>query len=114
MKTLAQTRGDTVGYNFTRVASDGSVITAKPDEIYFTVKESYKTPNFILQKTMSDMLQAEDGKWSFVLQSYDTDCLPYGTYVYDIEIVKDGAVITIAKGKFILTEESTWAINEEK
>lgn len=109
---LKQTRGDTVGYNFQRKDSEGTAITTEPQAIYFTVKARWTDRHPLIQKTKSDMTMDEDGYWHFTIQSFETDNLPYGEYVYDIEVIDNDAVQTIVKGKFTLTEESTWHINE--
>lgn len=111
-RNLSQTRGDTAGYYFTRVDTEGEPITTAPQSIYFTVKRSFNDSRAILQKKMSDMTMAEDGTWHFVIQAGETDGLPYGDYVYDIQVTDDDAVTTIVKGKFTLTPEATWRSNE--
>lgn len=110
--TLTQTRGDTRGYYFTRVDGAGQVISATPDSLYFTVKTSFNTPQFVLQKSLADMTIDEEYVYHFTILPEDTERLPYGTYVFDIQVTQDGVVTTIAKGKFVLTQEATWAINE--
>lgn len=109
---LKQTRGDTRQYYFKRLDNEGHAITTTPEGLYFTVKQSFECPRPLFQKTLNNMAMDEDGTWRFTVEAADTNKLPYGNYVYDIEVVDDGAVTTISKGKFILTGESTWAINE--
>lgn len=106
------TRGDTVGYNFQRKNADGTVITTEPDAIYFTVKRSWNDRRPVIQKKKSDMIMDPDGTWHFTVQAQDTDGLRYGNYVFDVEVIDDDAVQTIAKGVYTLAEESTWHINE--
>ena len=110
--TLTQTRGDTRGYYFTRVDGAGNVITSTPDSLYFTVKTSFGVPKFVLQKTLDDMTVDEEYAYHFTIEPEDTESLPYGGYVFDIQVTQDSVVTTIAKGKFVITEEATWAINE--
>lgn len=109
---IKQTRGDTRSYKFTRLDPQGEVITAIPDSLYFTVKTSYNTPNFVIQKTLDDMTIDEENVYHFTIEPNDTEQLPYGTYVFDIQVTQDGVVTTIAKDKFVLTQEATWVINE--
>ena len=106
------TRGDTAGYNFQRKDAEGNVITTTPDALYFTVKAKWTDENALIQKTINDMTKDEDGTWHFVIQAGETDGLPYGNYVYDIEVIDDDAVQTISKGIITLTEEATWQANE--
>lgn len=112
MTNLTQTRGDTAGYNFQRKDSEGHVITTTPDALYFTVKASWTDKTALIQRTIDEMTMDSDGTWHFTVQSTDTNALPYGDYVYDIEVIDDDAVQTICKGKYTLTVESTWHINE--
>lgn len=109
---LKQTRGDTAGYNFQRKNAQNVVITTEPQALYFTVKERWTDKSFLLQKRMNEMTMDADGTWHFTIQSFDTDNLPYGDYVYDVEAIDNDAVQTIAKGKFTLTVEATWKINQ--
>lgn len=106
------TRGDTAGYNFQRKDAEGNVITTTPDALYFTVKAKWTDEKALIQKTINDMTKDEDGTWHFVIQSGETDGLPYGNYVYDIEVIDDDAVQTISKGMLTITEEATWQVNE--
>ena len=106
------TRGDTAGYNFQRKDAEGNVITTTPDALYFTVKAKWTDEKALIQKTINDMTKDEDGTWHFVIQSDETDGLPYGNYVYDIEVIDDDAVQTISKGMLTITEEATWQVNE--
>lgn len=112
MSNLIQTRGDTAGYFFQRLNTDGAVITDTPDKLYFTIKSTFGSKDALLQKTLADMTMEQDGTWKFVIQAQETDHLNYGSYVYDIEVIDDDRVSTIAKGKFTLTEEATWKVNE--
>lgn len=109
---IKQTRGDTRSYKFTRLDPQGEVITTIPDALYFTVKTSYDVQTPVIQKTIDNMAMGEDGTWRFTIEASDTNDLAYGTYVYDIEVINNGAVTTISKGKFVLEGESTWAVNE--
>lgn len=113
MTNLTQTRGDTAGYTFKRVNAQGETITTTPDKLYFTIKQSFHSKTPMLQKTIDDMTMAEDGTWSFVIQAGETDNYEFGSYVYDIEVIDNDRVSTIAKGKFTLTEEATWKTNED-
>lgn len=110
---LNQTRGDTGNFTFQCLDTQGAVITAIADAIYFTVKTSWDTAPAVIRKTIDDMTFDDDGTYHFTIEPEDTEGLRYGLYVYDIEVTRDGVVTTIAKGKLAITEESTWAINKE-
>ena len=103
------TRGDTGRFKFQRIDDEGQPITTIPDAIYFTVKKSYQSSSVILQKTLADMELDQDGTFHFVIDPTDTETLPYGHYVFDIEVTDSDYVQTIAKGAFVLLEESTWS-----
>lgn len=110
---LKQTRGDTWGYKFQRTDTSKEVIMEAPDEMYFTVKNSFNDQTPVIQKTLDEMYMDESGYWHFTITPQDTDNLPYGKYVGDVERIIGDDVKTIAKGTFTLTEESTWALNQK-
>ena len=109
---MTHIRGDTGAFKFQRLDMSGDPITSTPDAMFFTVKKSFSDNAYVLQKTLSDMTLKEDNFWHFVLEPGDTASLAYGSYVYDIEVTADGYVKTIAKGKLMIEEESTWATNK--
>lgn len=85
------------------------------DEIYMTVKRSAEHPQFIFQKSLSKgtIERTDPGEYQFEIEPEDTDNLPYGTYVFDIELIKKNEIKTTFVGKFIITHEVTFAGNEE-
>ncbi len=105
-------RGDTGAFKFQRLNSGGEPITSIPDEMFFTVKKSFSFNAYVLQKKLSDMMLGEDNCWHFTIEPSDTATLDYGTYVYDIEVTTGEYVQTIAKGKLVIEEESTWESNK--
>lgn len=109
---MKQIRGDTKKYKFQRKKADGTVITDRPDSLYFTVKNSYNDPLPVIQKTLNDMTLDQDGTYHFTIEPEDTDNLKYKTYVYDIQVTAGGIKTTIAKGNFVIKEEVTFARNE--
>jgi hypothetical protein len=54
------------------------------------------------------MAMDRNGVWRFTIENADTEGLSYGIYVFDLQVTENGAVTTIAKGKFELTQEATW------
>lgn len=110
--TLRQTRGDTRRYKFQRKDINGKLITILPDKIYFTVKKDWTRQAAVLQKTIADFTIDEDFVYRFTIYPDETESLKYGEYVFDVEVIQDSVKTTIAKGKFILTEEATFAENE--
>ena len=105
-------RGDTSPLMFQRLNDAGQPIAELPDKMYFTVKKTTKSPNPIIQKTLDDMELGEDEYFHFTIEPEDTDGLPYGTYVFDLEVINGGAKQTIAEGSFTVGDEVTFRRNE--
>ena len=73
------------------------------DEVTFTVKENTDTRKIVIQKTITD------GR--IVVDPTDTEHLPYGDYVYDVQLrhISDGYTDTVIPPRlFRLTEEVTF------
>lgn len=114
-------RGDTKRYQFQRKDADGGVVTERPAGLFFTVKPSWSTEEPLFQKTIDDMEFDDDpesetyGYWCFTIRPEDTNALAYGSYVCDIEVIRDADKLektTIMKDQFNILGESTWAANE--
>lgn len=88
---MKQIRGDTRKYYFQRKNADGEVITSRPDSLYFTVKKDYRAEDFLIQKTLDDMILDDDGTCDggVVLKS------PGGTR-YKITVDNSGNLTTTA------------------
>lgn len=108
------TRGDTHSYKFQRLDGEKQPIEEQAPSIYFTVKDSNNEKEIIFQKTIEDMTFDENYFYHFTIWPEDTNDMYYGSYDYDIEVkYTDGNYVrTIAKGKFIVEEETTWKANE--
>lgn len=110
---IKMTRGDYAAFHFHREDAEGKVILEKATAVYFTVKVSAQDETLAFQKTLDDMTFDENGEYHFAVEPTDTNGLGYGDYVYDLEVIaSDNPKQTIAKGKFVLDWESTWASNE--
>ena len=106
-------RGDTCPISFDITDSSGNALDLSSAEVYFTMKKSYATQNYILQKKKSTGgITFDDTKGTLVLEHNDTAELNYGNYVYDIQIKSGNYVKTLALGTITLTNESTWKANE--
>ncbi len=110
---LFMTRGDTMPLKFQRKDAEGKVITTSPSEMTFTVKRSWDVENALICKHLADMTKDEENVWHVAIEPENTENLPYGAYVWDIEVVTAEYVCTIAKGELMLTEEATWEENRE-
>ena len=100
--TITLTRGDTFMVAIEMYDSEGNVYTpSEGDAIRFAAKASYEDIIPLIKKDIpiNTML--------LELEPKDTKELPFGTYVYDIQLTKSsGEVDTfISKAKLKLTEE---------
>lgn len=111
-QTKYMVRGDSKAYKFQRKDREGNILTDTPTTLFFTVKTSFKTQEYVLQKNLENMFITQDGYWHFVLNPEDTENLSYGKYCWDIQVVQDGFKTTISRGHLFLTDESTWKENE--
>lgn len=99
------TRGDTakLSIDITNDVSETDYILQEDDVLRFTVKKSTSTKDISFQKVCQgdNLIHIEPG---------DTNELPYGGYVYDVELTRsNGDVYTvIPPTKFILLKEVTW------
>lgn len=76
------------------------------DLVYFTVKTSTQTTTILIQKEITEF---EDGEARIHITPEDTKNLKYHTYVYDVQINKQGNVSTvITPSKFVVEEEVTY------
>jgi len=111
---LIFTRGDTKAFKFQRKDANHQVITEIADELYFTVKKSWKKEEAVIQKSLEDITFDSDYWYHVVISSEDTAELPYGNYVFDIEVTQGDYVQTIGKGTISLEEEATWQQNKNQ
>lgn len=72
---------------------------------YLTVKACFDEDEpIIFQKTVTDHLDAVNGKTEFVVEASDTASQEVGTYVFDIQIVKDTDIFTVITGEWNMNE----------
>lgn len=84
------------------------------DHLYFTVKEDDNIEEYVLQKSLENGIIVKDKCCYILINSNDTDKLPYGTYQYDIEFSNNlGYVITLEKGTLNLEKETTFNSNKD-
>lgn len=106
-------RGDTCPISFDLTDQGGNPLDMSTAEVYFTMKKSYTTTAYVLQKKKSTgdiTINGTEG--SLVLTHNDTAELNYGSYVYDIQFKDGNYVKTCALGTITLTSESTHKANE--
>ena len=107
-------RGDIRSVIFTVTGADGELSDITFDEIYFTVKQYYTDRHYCFQKRLSNgtIELVESGKYSLTITPSDTNDLEVGQYVFDVELIFGTDIKQTTVGKFILTDEVTYAVNE--
>lgn len=86
------------------------------DNIYFTVKKRYTDKKALIQKKLSDNTITSDGQGSYVItiDPEDTEDMEFGSYEFDIEVVKLPSIKKTFIGTLELTKEVTHHYNEEE
>lgn len=100
--TIEMTRGDTLRVEVVMKQPDDTEYTpAAGDVVRFAMKRWYTDAEALITKTLDNETRILE------LLPEDTKSLPFGKYVYDIEITyADGVVDTfIAKAALVLSEE---------
>lgn len=113
---LSIIRGDTKYFKFKRINRETKeIITDIPDQMYFTVKYADNIEDMLFQKTLNNEItyNDEDNYYYMTINPEDTNNLPYGELVFDIEITNDNDVTTIAGGKINIVSEVTFASNKQ-
>lgn len=111
MLQISIPRGDIRNVRFK--VSDGTTAYTDFTEIYFTVKKSYDSKQFLFQKKLSDgTITLSDDYYNLRIESEDTEGLEYRKYVFDIEVVKDDIIKQTTLGELNVTPEVTFASNE--
>ena len=105
-------RGDSFAQGFVMKRNDSTVTTVF-DEIYFTVKKSYKDTNFVLQQKLTDgdIVYDGNGHYTLFLEPEDTSWLDFTTYECDFEFILGEEKKTFV-GTMQLTKEITCIGNE--
>jgi preprotein translocase subunit SecY len=76
------------------------------DVVKFTVKASTQTATVLIAKVITEF---EDGEARIHIEPADTNNLKYHTYVYDVQLNKQGNITTVIKpSKFVIEEEVTY------
>lgn len=95
------TRGDTFKATVSILQSDGTAYVPDNDDvIVFAVKRSFRDSDAVITKTL------DNSTLLLELAPADTKDLPFGQYVYDIQLTYANTdVDTFIQGKLTLTEE---------
>lgn len=110
---ITMARGDVYSFNFA-VYIDETKSSEVMDEIYMTVKRHYYDEDYIFQKRLDDsgIISDGEGNYSVIIYPEETDSLSFGTYDFDIEIVKMPYIKRTFAGTLELTKEVTHRGNE--
>lgn len=94
-------RGDTGEMELSLTLEDGTAIDPAAYTAVFSLKKNIDDVACIMKK------QFADGKVSF--SHDDTNNLPYGTYVYDVQVqvLEDGSIHTIGYHSFVVLADVT-------
>ncbi len=98
--TVYMVRGDTVDLSIEIKDQSGTIYTPSgADVVRFALKKSYNDAEPLIVKDCTSL--------RLVVEPDDTKALPFGVYVYDVEITKaDGTVDTfISRAKWNILEE---------
>ncbi|MDF2841757.1 MAG: ArtI [Herbinix sp.] len=105
---MHMSRGDSESIAVMFRDSDGNHIPlVTGDTIYFTVKKSILDTEKKLQKIITTFI---DGKAIVQIDPIDTKNLPYGKYVYDVQLTKSSGNVTtlITPSDFVICGEVTY------
>lgn len=101
---IYMTRGDNESIGITLNGYTPSI----GDFVEMTVRKSSKS-DVLIHKKVED---AQDGKFIINILPDDTSHIPFGNYVYDIQLTYDGLVKTIVlPSMFTIGEEITYGDN---
>lgn len=96
-------RGDSAAFSIGVFDTDGNAVALTDgDVLTFTLRRTPRSPTIVLQKTITD--------GTLTINPSDTQDMPFGSYVYDVELKRaDGYVDTvIPPHEFLLLEEVTY------
>lgn len=115
MERITMPRGDIRNIHFTVCDANDTEVSKEFTQITFTVKANTSSRKIIIQKKLTDGTITKSGNvYSFSIMPEDTDDIDYGTYYYDIELIKGDKIHQTFVGKLIITEEVTFAGDTEK
>lgn len=96
-------RGDTFSFLIELLTTDDLPYELKEnDKLVFTVKKTSRQSNVLIQKVINSSMEV-------TIEHDDTADLPYGKYVYDVQLTNElGTKTVIEPTSFILKEEVNW------
>ena len=105
-------RGDEFKFKFKRQTENGETITERPKQMYITFK--YNDENQALfQKKLDEGITFDGEYYHVTINPEDTNNLPFGKLIYDIEIIKENdKPKTLKVDELEIKKEVTYACNE--
>lgn len=109
-------RGDTYTLTFALLDSKGIPFQlAASDRCYFTVKKSFESTDFVLQRTYGNGISYNiiTGLYEIEITQDNTSSLTCGCYCFDIKVkINNQIVKTLVKGNLFLENNATHRGNE--
>ena len=111
---IVMPRGDLRNIKFNILDENKKVVSLEFDEIFISFKTNSTKKDLLFQKKLSNgtITKDEENYYHFKIEPEDTNNLIYGTYVFDIELIKENLIKQTTVGKLEITDEVTFAINE--
>jgi hypothetical protein len=105
---IFMTRGDSETFvvRLEDYETGDQILFVSGDVVKFTVKASTQTATILIEKVVTEF---EDGEARIHIEPSNTNGLKYHTYVYDVQLNKQGNISTVIKpSKFVVEEEVTY------
>ena len=112
---ISMPRGDIKWQRFMVNTPNGTASDIDFTSIYFTVKESVNSRDYIFQKSLKrgEIFKIGKGDYQFKITPEDTNRLQYDEYKFDIQIAYKNLIKESFVGDFVLKGEVTFSKNEE-
>ena len=96
---------------FARKNAEGDTITSTPQELIFSVRESFGAEEYLFQKRMTtgDIVKRENGEWQISILPKDTENVTPGSYVCDVKVIDEHGLqfIVVAPSVFDVLDTVT-------
>lgn len=111
---IAMARGDIHYERFVIMNPDGSESDLDFDNVHFTVKKSFKDTQYIFQKKLSNgsIEKLAPSDYQVKITPQDTANMPFGNYVFDIQVTYGDTIKQTFPGEFAILNEATYPENE--
>lgn len=105
MEHIKMPRGDIRNIHFIVRDANDTEVSKEFTQITFTVKANTSSRRIIIQKKLTDGTITKSGNvYSFSIMPEDTDCIDYGTYYYDIELIKGDKIHQTKSGTSLVVQ----------